>query len=119
MPAKAGIQEARDVHRERGVAPCVYILASKRNGTLYIGVTSDLVGRVWQHKTDAIAGFTSKHGIKVLVYFEMHDTMTAAILRETQMKKWNRAWKLRLIEQDNPTWHDLYDGIARLAPIAQ
>ena len=89
--------------------PCVYILASQRNGTLYIGVTSDPVRRMWEHKNDMVEGFTSKHGVHVLVYAEVLNTMEAAIVREKQIKKWNRAWKTELIEKDNPQWRDLYD----------
>ena len=89
--------------------PCVYILASGPNGTLYIGVTSDLYGRMARHAQKLIPGFTSKHGVTHLVYFEVHETMDAAILRETQLKKWNRVWKLRIIEQMNPGWLDLFD----------
>ena len=88
--------------------PAVYILASKRNGTLYIGVTSDLVKRVWEHKSDLVQGFTHRYGVYLLVYFEMHDTMLAAIQREKQLKKWNRSWKLELIEKRNPKWKDLF-----------
>jgi putative endonuclease len=88
--------------------PAVYILASKRNGTLYIGVTSDLAGRVWQHKNDLIEGFTKKYGVHTLVYFEMHADMAEAIRREKQLKKWNRAWKIELIEKENPEWRDLW-----------
>lgn len=91
--------------------PAVYILASKRKGTLYIGVTSDLIKRVWEHKNDIVAGFTKKYNVHHLVYYELHDDMGAAILREKQMKKWNRAWKIRLIEELNPKWNDLYSGI--------
>jgi putative endonuclease len=91
--------------------PAVYILASNRNGTLYIGVTSDLVQRVRQHKNDVIDGFTKKYGVHSLVYFELHDDMEGAILREKRLKKWNRAWKLRLIEEENPSWNDLYTSI--------
>jgi putative endonuclease len=91
--------------------PTVYILASQRNGTLYIGVTSDLVQRVWQHKNDLVEGFTNKYGVHSLVYFELHDDMENAILREKRLKKWNRAWKLRLIEEKNPEWNDLYPSI--------
>ena len=91
--------------------PVVYILASKRNGTLYIGVTSDLVQRVWQHKNDMVEGFTSKYGVHLLVYYEQHGDMELAIIREKQLKKWNRAWKLRLIEEMNPNWEDLYESI--------
>ena len=96
--------------------PCVYILASKRNGTLYIGVTSNIIQRVWQHKTETMQGFTSTYGVKLLVYLEMHVTMPDAILREQQLKKWKRTWKLKLIERDNPGWRDLYDDIVAPAP---
>ena len=82
--------------------PCVYILASGRNGTLYIGVTSDLEGRLSVHVQDLVAGFTAKHRVHQLVYYEMHPTMQTAIKREKQLKKWNRLWKIRLIEQANP-----------------
>ena len=88
--------------------PVVYILASKRNGTLYIGVTSDLVKRVWHHKDDVAEGFTKKYGVHTLVYYEMHADMTEGIRREKQLKKWNRAWKIELIEKENPEWLDLW-----------
>ena len=91
--------------------PAVYILASKRNGTLYVGVTSDLAVRVWQHRNDIVEGFTKKHGVNMLVYFELHDYMESAIVREKRLKKWNRAWKLRFIEEMNPDWNDLYESI--------
>jgi putative endonuclease len=91
--------------------PAVYILASRRNGTLYIGVTSDLPGRIWQHKNDVIKGFTQKYAVHTLVYCELHAEMPAAIAREKQLKKWRRAWKLDLIERHNPEWNDLYDQI--------
>ena len=91
--------------------PAVYILASKRNGTLYVGVTSDLAVRVWQHRNDIVEGFTKQHGVPMLVYFELHDDMESAIVREKRLKKWNRAWKLRLIEEMNPDWNDLYGSI--------
>jgi putative endonuclease len=87
--------------------PCVYVLASERNGTLYVGVTSDLARRVWEHKTDAADGFTRDYRVHTLVYAEFHETMHEAIAREKHIKKWNRAWKLRLIERGNPTWRDL------------
>jgi putative endonuclease len=90
--------------------PCVYVLASGRNGTLYIGVTSELFERVSVHKQDLIDGFTKKYGVHRLVYYEMHETMDAAILREKRLKKWKRVWKLRLIESMNPEWEDLFDG---------
>jgi putative endonuclease len=89
--------------------PCVYILASGRNGTLYIGVTSDLESRVSVHIQDLLPGFTAKHRVHHLVYYEMHETMEAAITREKQLKKWNRLWKIRLIESANPEWLDLFD----------
>ena len=91
--------------------PCVYILANKRNGTLYTGVTSDLIKRVYEHKNGLADGFTKKYGIHHLVYFEPHEDMHAAISREKQIKKWNRAWKLELIEKNNPEWKDLYEDI--------
>ena len=91
--------------------PCVYILASKPNGTLYIGVTSNLVQRVWQHKNDLVEGFTKKYGVHRLVWYEVHGTMDSAIGREKALKKWNRAWKIGLIERSNPTWADMYEEI--------
>jgi putative endonuclease len=91
--------------------PAVYILASKRNGTLYIGVTSDLMKRVWEHKHDLVEGFTHKYGVHTLVYFEQHDEMVEAIRREKQLKKWNRAWKIELIEKANPDWRNLWQEI--------
>ena len=90
----------------------VYIMASARNGTLYIGVTSDLVKRVWEHRNRMVAGFTRKYGCKVLVWYEAHDDLQQARLRELQMKKWKRLWKLSEIERLNPTWQDLYPGLA-------
>lgn len=89
----------------------VYILASKRNGTLYTGVTSDLVKRVWQHKSDMVEGFTSSYNIKMLVFYEVHENAESAITREKRIKKWKRDWKLRLIEEKNPDWRDLYREI--------
>ena len=91
--------------------PAVYILASKRNGTLYIGVTSDLVKRMWQHRHDVIEAFAEKYSAHQLVYYELHSTMRDAIQREKQLKKWNRAWKIALIEKGNPEWRDLYPAI--------
>jgi putative endonuclease len=91
--------------------PCVYILASRRNGTLYVGVTSDLVKRGWQHKSDFVDGFTKKYSVHNLVYFELLEDMTAAIAREKQLKKWRRAWKVQLIEAQNPQWRDLWTEI--------
>jgi putative endonuclease len=91
--------------------PCVYILASRRNGTLYVGVTSNLPGRIWQHRNDAVEGFTSRYGVHVLVWFEVHETMESAIVREKAVKEWKRAWKVELIQRSNPDWRDLYDDI--------
>jgi putative endonuclease len=92
--------------------PAVYIMASQRNGTLYVGVTSDLVKRVWNHKNDEVAGFTKQYEVHMLVYYELHASMANAIAREKQLKKWNRKWKLKIIEEVNPEWNDLYDSIA-------
>ncbi len=89
----------------------VYILASKKNGTLYIGVTSDLVKRIYEHKQNLIDGFTKEYNVHSLVYYEPHKEVEDAILREKQMKKWNRKWKIRLIEEKNPEWKDLYNEI--------
>jgi putative endonuclease len=86
----------------------VYILASERNGTLYLGVSSYLIGRIWQHKNDQTDGFTKKYGVKTLVWFEVHEDVNAAITREKQIKKWKRDWKIELIEKENPYWNDLY-----------
>ncbi|QUL38420.1 GIY-YIG nuclease family protein [Erythrobacter sp. JK5] len=87
----------------------VYSMASRRNGTIYLGVTSDLPKRVWEHREGRIEGFTKKYGCKTLVWFERHDTIEAAIEREKQMKEWKRAWKLRAIEEKNPDWDDLFE----------
>ena len=92
--------------------PCVYMLASKRNGTLYVGVTSDLVQRVWQHRSQLAEGFAKRYGVHRLAWYEVHETMESAILREMALKKWNRAWKIQLIQETNPAWKDLYDAIA-------
>jgi len=88
--------------------PATYILASGRNGTLYVGVTSDLIARMWQHREHVVEGFTSKYGVDKLVWYELHGTMEAAITREKRVKKWNRDWKIRLIEERNPYWNDLW-----------
>ena len=92
----------------------VYILASRIGGTLYVGVTSDLVRRIYEHRTKAVKGFTSRYGITRLVYFDVFGDVEAAILREKQLKKWERAWKIRLIEERNPNWADLFPSIAKL-----
>lgn len=89
----------------------VYILASKRNGTLYIGVTSDLLKRVYEHKEHLVDGFTKKYKVDKLVYFETHDTAQNAIIREKRLKKWKRDWKLKIIEKQNPSWNDLYQQL--------
>ena len=102
----AGIQYATDMKQ-----PCVYILASQRNGTLYVGVTSNLVQRVWQHKSDLVEGFTKKYGVHTLVWYEAHETMESAIAREKTLKGWRRKWKLDLIETTNSSWRDLYGDI--------
>jgi putative endonuclease len=91
--------------------PCVYIMASQRNGTLYVGVTSDLVGRVWKHRDGTYDGFTKRYRVHLLVWYETHHDMRGAIARETQIKRWNRDWKLALIEKTNPQWLDLWEGI--------
>ena len=93
--------------------PCVYLLASRKNGTLYTGVTSNLVQRIWQHKNDQADGFTKKYGVHMLVWYELHEAMESAIAREKAIKEWKRAWKLELIEATNPQWLDLYDEIVR------
>ncbi len=87
--------------------PCVYMVASHKNGTLYVGVTSNLMARIYQHRTGAVKGFTSKYGIARLVWFEQHGTMETAIVREKRIKGWLRPWKIALLETDNPEWRDL------------
>jgi len=91
--------------------PTVYILASRHNGTLYIGVTSNLIQRIWQHKNNLVEGFTHKYSVYQLVYFEQYDSMVDAIAREKQLKRWQRSWKIKLIEKSNPQWRDLYSEI--------
>ena len=91
----------------------VYIIASKRNGTLYIGVTNDLVKRVYEHKQGLVEGFTKKYKVDRLVFFEETNDVESAIIREKQMKKWNRKWKIELIEKQNPEWKDLYEGMVK------
>lgn len=91
----------------------LYIMASQRNGTLYVGVTSDLVRRVYEHRNGVVDGFTNRHAVKTLVFFEMHETIESAIQREKLLKRWRRKWKLDLIERDNPTWRDLWPDICR------
>ena len=91
--------------------PAVYLLASQRNGTLYVGVTSNLIQRIWQHRQDQAKGFSERYQVHRLVWFERHEEMAQAILREKQIKKWQRSWKLELIERVNPRWDDLWEQI--------
>jgi putative endonuclease len=93
------------------VAYYTYLLASKKNGTLYCGVTSDLIKRVWEHKEELADGFTKRYGVKTLVWFEVHEDVNEAIKREKQIKEWQRKWKLELIEKTNPHWRDLYEDL--------
>ena len=88
--------------------PAVYILASKRNGTLYIGVTSNLVKRIWEHRNNLVEGFTERYGVHNLVWYELHESMESAIQREKRLKEWKRRWKMQMIEKVNPNWEDLY-----------
>ncbi len=103
----AGIQRGVEVNK----LFYVYILASKRNGTLYIGITSDLLKRTYKHKNKMLKGFSEKYGVDKLVYYEMYEDALTAITREKRLKKWRREWKLRLIEEKNPIWKDLYNEI--------
>jgi putative endonuclease len=112
VPAKAGTHETQT--EELAMSFFVYMLASKRNGTLYIGMTDDVIRRTWQHRAGAVPGFTNEHAVKSLVWYEVHETRESAFQRERQMKKWNRAWKIKLIERDSTLWRDLFDDIARL-----
>jgi putative endonuclease len=91
--------------------PAVYILASRGNGTLYIGVTSDLVKRIWEHKNNMVEGFTKRYNVHRLVWYELHESMETAITREKRLKNWKRKWKLELIESSNPKWQDFYHRI--------
>lgn len=89
----------------------VYILASQRNGTLYVGVSNDVMRRTWEHKNDLAESFTKKHGVHILVWYEFHEDINVAIAREKRLKRWNRAWKIKLIEEHNSGWNDLYDRL--------
>ncbi len=91
--------------------PCVYLLASRHNGTLYVGVTSDLVKRIWEHKENLIDGFTKRYAVHTLVWYEVHATMESAIRREKAIKEWKRLWKIDLIEKENPQWRDLTENL--------
>jgi putative endonuclease len=112
-PAKAGDPVIVGAHMARERNYWVYIVASGIGGTLYIGVTNDLIRRVYEHKTKAAESFTKKYNVDRLIYFEQFDDIENAIRREKRLKKWNRAWKIRLIEETNPNWSDLYPSIAR------
>ena len=96
---------------QREFVPAVYLLASRRNGTLYVGVTSDLLGRIYKHRTGMLPGFTRDYGVRLLVWYEVHSSMDSAITREKRIKKWNRAWKLQLIEAGNSEWRDLAEDL--------
>lgn len=109
MPAKAGIRQGKMDEKKF----YVYIMAKARNSTFYVGVTSNLPKRVWEHKNDVVEGFTQKYGVKNLVYYEVFDDSEGAIKREKRLKKWNRPWKMRIIEEMNPDWNDLYDEICQ------
>ena len=110
-PRKRGPRIVGRMPRE--ISPCVYILASRRNGTLYVGVTGHLARRVWEHRSGAVPKFQFRqYAVHRLVFAEFHDTMESAILREKRIKKWRRLWKLELIERENPEWRDLYDELA-------
>lgn len=112
MDTGPGSSPGQAFHRCDGMKqPCVYLLASKRNGTLYVGVTSSLVQRVWQHKNDLVDGFTKRYGVHTLVWYEVHETMQTAIEREKAIKEWKRGWKIELIEKANPEWRDLYEEL--------
>ena len=91
--------------------PSVYLLTSRRNGTLYVGVTSDLIQRIWQHKNDLVDGFTKRYGVHTLVWYEVCPSMDAAMAREKAIKEWKRVWKIQLIESSNPEWRDLYEEL--------
>jgi putative endonuclease len=91
--------------------PAVYLLATGKRGTLYIGVTSNLIARTWQHREHLVDGFTKRYNVTMLAWYELHGTMESAILREKQLKKWNREWKLRLVQESNPEWRDLWEDI--------
>ena len=116
-PRRRGSMDVRVSRTKRMQGqPCVYLLASGRNGTLYCGVTSHLVRRVWQHREHLVEGFTGRYGVIRLVWYEQHAMMASAIAREKRIKQWNRAWKLRLIDETNPSWRDLWPDITEEVP---
>ena len=104
-------RDALFYHMQREINPIVYIIASQRNGTIYTGVTSNLMQRIWQHRAGSLPGFAQRHGIKILVWFEQHSAMESAITREKQIKDWKREWKLALLEAENPEWRDLAEDL--------
>ncbi len=108
----ADIAIAQEREENAAMAFYVYIACNKRNGTLYVGMTDDLVRRMWEHREGTFDGFTKQYGLKTLVWYEQHASRESAFARERQMKKWNRAWKLRRIESKNPEWDDLWEKIA-------
>ena len=110
IPAFAGMTSGNLSSMDRW-QPCVYMLASQKNGTLYVGVTSDLIKRVWQHKNEVVDGFSARYQVHLLVWYELHPTMESAITREKSLKGWKRAWKAELIEKTNPQWEDLYPAL--------
>jgi len=113
-PLKMGIQILLISNMVYSNSYFVYIMASERNGTLYIGVTNNLLNRIHEHKNNIFKGFTEKYDVKLLVYYEIFEDIKNAIIKEKQLKKWNRKWKLDLIEKDNPDWNDLYIDIVKL-----
>ena len=98
--------------------PCVYLMASNRNGTLYVGVTSNLVQRAWQHRERVAGGFSDRYSVTRLVWYELHSSMESAITWEKRIKKWNRAWKVRMIDEANPSWRDLWADVTGQQPKA-
>lgn len=110
-PAPPAVEIHPTLFHDAGMNPCVYILASRRNGTLYIGLTSNLVRRVQQHREKLIPGFTTKYNVTRLVHFEPCQTLEVARVREKRLKGWRRAWKIALIEEQNPDWHELWYGL--------
>ena len=111
LSRKSRIREPESRESAINKQPAVYILASKRNGTLYVGVTSNLVKRIWEHRNNLVEGFTQRYGIHNLVWYEPHESMESAIQREKQLKEWKRKWKMRLIESANRNWEDLYNTL--------
>jgi putative endonuclease len=103
----AGITEDERMEKQ----PCVYIMTNRPHGTLYVGVTSSLIKRIWEHKNSVVAGFTKQYDVKSLVWYELHETMESAFNREKNIKEWKRQWKLDLIEKNNQNWEDLYSGL--------